>query len=268
MTKTLPIAAKMSIVVAILSIITSTGGLLLENLYRDNASIQAVWFVNDLITLLIAVPLLLSSMHFALNDSFKASLVWVGSLWYLLYNYVFYLYGATFNAFFLIYVLLFVLSVYSLVLTLAQKIAPSLKAHSFVRVPVKAVSTFLFIFAAALGIPWVTLILRFIITGEMPPFEMTIVFATDLSFLVSVLVFSGILLRRKNPWGVVLSAMILLKGVLYPLVLIIGGIYALLTTGVWDAFIPLYAVLWLLCLYFYRLLLTSSSGNYNQPETA
>ena len=70
-------------------------------------------------------------------------------------------------------------------------------------------SNFIFTFAAALGIPWVMLALRFIQVGETPPFEMTIVFAIDLSFLVSVLIFSGILLRKKNTWGVVLSAMVI-----------------------------------------------------------
>lgn len=255
MIKNLQSSTKLSYLVALFAVVASTGGLLLESLYRDSAVIQAVWFVNDLITLLLAVPLLLVSIHFALKGSFRASLLWVGSLWYMLYNYVFYLYGAVFNAFFLLYVLLFVLSVFSLTLTLAQKIAPVLKQIDVEAVPVKAVSRFLFGFAAALGIPWVVLTLRFIVSGDMPPFEMTIVFATDLSFLVSVLIFSGVLLHKKNPWGVVLSAMIMLKGVLYPLVLIIGGVYALLTTGSWDVFIPLYAVLWLLCLYFYRLMM-------------
>jgi CHASE2 domain-containing sensor protein len=83
------------------------------------------------------------------------------------------------------------------------------------------------------------------------------VFATDLSFLVPVLIFSGILLRKKSPWGVITAAMIMLKGVLYPLVLIIGGGLAYLRVGVWDTFIPLYAVLWILCIYFYVRLMKS-----------
>lgn len=167
------------------------------------------------------------------------------------------MYGAAFNAFFLLYVLLFVLSVYSLIIKLAQMNVPALKAQLLDRAPTRAVSNFLFTFAAALGIPWVMLALRFIQVGETPPFEMTIVFATDLSFLVSVLIFSGILLRKKNAWGVVLSAMVMFKGVLYPLVLIIGGLLAFVRVGTWDVFIPLYALLWLLCIYFYQLLLRS-----------
>ncbi|WP_422487168.1 hypothetical protein [Gudongella sp. DL1XJH-153] len=251
MKKSFQVAEKISLVVALLAIVASLGGLLVENLYRDSEAIRAVWFVNDLITLFLAVPILVGSIYFSLKGSLRASLVWVGSIWYMLYNYVFYLYGAAFNAFFLLYVLLFVLSAFSLIITLAQ-IDPKKYVHQLLdHAPIRAVSRFLFFFAAALGIPWVMLVLGFIQSGEAPPFEMTIVFATDLSFLVSVLIFSGILLKKGNVWGVVLSAMILLKGVLYPLVLLIGGVVAYVRVGVWDTFIPLYAILWILCIYFY-----------------
>jgi uncharacterized membrane protein (UPF0136 family) len=104
-------------------------------------------------------------------------------------------------------------------------------------------------------VPWIAMALGFKLSNQVPPFEMTVVFATDLSFLVSVLVFSAILLWKRNTWGLILAAMIMLKGVLYPLVLIIGGALAYFRTGTWDSFIPLYFVLWVLCAYFYRLLL-------------
>ena len=255
MKKQFQIAEKLSLVVALLAIAASLGGLLLENLYRDSEAIRAVWFVNDLITLFVAVPVLVVSIYFASKGSLRAALVWIGSIWYMLYNYVFYMYGAVFNNFFLLYILLFALSVYSLILTFVQINPSKFTSQLLDLVPYKAVSNFLFVFAAALGLPWVMLVLHFVQSGKAPTFEMTIVFATDLSFLVSVLIFSGILLRKKSVWGVVLSAMIMLKGVLYPLVLIIGGVVAFVRVGVWDAFIPLYAVLWILCIYFYRLLL-------------
>lgn len=166
MKQDLPIAAKLSLVVALLSIIASMGGLLMDGLYRDSEAIKAVWFVNDLITVLVAVPILLLSIRLALKGSLRASLVWVGSLWYLLYNYVFYLYGAVFNALFLVYVLLFVLSACSLVLALVHMDIPVLKSRLLEKAPCKPVSFFLFVFAAALGTPWVLLALRFILSGE------------------------------------------------------------------------------------------------------
>jgi len=250
-------AVKLSIVLALLAIIATVGGLAWSNLYRDSELIKAVWFVNDLITLIIAVPLLLGSTVYSLQGSLKAQLIWIGSLWYLLYNYVFYLYGAKFNNFFLLYVILFSLSVYALVMTISNLDIGLVKKRIKEQAPVRAISGFLFFFAFALGMPWIAMVLSFKISGEMPPFETTIVVATDLSFLVSVLLFSAILLWKRNPWGFVIAAMIMLKGLLYPLVLIIGGALAYFRTGTWDSFIPLYFVLWVLCAYFYRLLLKS-----------
>lgn len=250
-------SVKLSIMIALLATIASIGGILWEGLYQDSQAIQAVWFVNDMITLFIAIPLLLASMYFSLKGSKKAQLIWVGSLWYLLYNYVFYLYGAAFNRFFLLYVLLFTLPAFSLVLTLSAMDAGNFRNNFSSKTPTRPISIFLFIFALALGIPWVIMALGFIFSNQAPPFEMTIVFATDLSFLVSVLIFSAILLWKQNSWGYVLAAMIMLKGLLYPLVLIIGGALSYYRTGAWDSFIPLYFTLWLLCTYYYRMLLRS-----------
>lgn len=248
-------AVRLSVILALFAIIASVGGLTWSELYRDSESIKAVWFVNDLITLILAVPLLIAAMAYAIKGSLKAQLVWIGSLWYLLYNYVFYLYGAQFNNFFLLYALLFSLSVYALAITMSNLDMDLIKKSIKEQAPLRAISGFLFFFAFALGMPWIAMTLGFKLSGQIPPFEMTIVFATDLSFLVSVLVFSAMLLWKKNTWGFVLAAMIMLKGLLYPLVLIIGGTLAYFRTGTWDSFIPLYFVLWIMCIYFYRLLL-------------
>ena len=253
---------KLSLALACFAVIASLGGLFLSDLYRDSDTIKAVWFVNDLITLVLAVPILLATIYYAQKGSLKARLIWIGSLWYLLYNYVFYLYGAKFNNFFLLYVLLFALSVYALITAITNLDQAQVEKSIKERAPYKAISGFLFFFAFALGMPWVAMTFGFIISGETPPFEMTIVFATDLAFLVSVLIFSAILLWKNNTWGYILAAMIMFKGLLYPMVLIIGGAFAYLKTGVWDSFIPLYFFLWVLCAYFYRLLMISIDQNY------
>jgi len=254
-------AVRLSLTLALFVVIASLGGLILSDLYRDSDSIKAVWFVNDLITLFLAVPILLISIYYSQKGSLKARLIWIGSIWYLLYNYVFYLYGAQFNNFFLLYVLLFSLSAYALITTISNLDVSLVEKSIKEKAPYRAISAFLFFFAFALGAPWVAMALGFIISGEAPPFEMTIVFATDLSFLVSVLIFSAILLWKKNIWGFILAAMIMFKGLLYPMVLIIGGAFAYFKIGVWDSFIPLYFFLWVLCAYFYRLLMISIDQN-------
>ncbi len=146
-------AVKLSLTLALIAVIASLGGLFLIDLYRDSDTIKAVWFVNDLITLVLAVPILLLAVYYAQKGSLKAQLIWIGSIWYMLYNYVFYLYGAQFNNFFLLYILLFSLSVYALITTITNLNVNLLEKSIKERAPYRAISGFLFSFAFALGAP-------------------------------------------------------------------------------------------------------------------
>lgn len=89
----------LSIIIAVLIAIVSTGGLLWENLYRDNEFITRLWRGNDLVTLTVAASLLVGSMLLARRGSWRALLIWFGTLAFTLYNYAFYLFAAAFNYF-------------------------------------------------------------------------------------------------------------------------------------------------------------------------
>ena len=49
-------------IIGILAIAESVGGLLLDNLYQDNPLVVSGWYGNDLVTLLVALPLLFVSL--------------------------------------------------------------------------------------------------------------------------------------------------------------------------------------------------------------
>ena len=72
---------------------------------------------------------------------------------------------------------------------------------------------------------------------------------------------SGALLWKQDPWGYVLAAMIMLKGTLYRMVLLIGGVISYIRVGIWDMFIPLYVLLWFMCMFFLGLLLKNMGSN-------
>jgi hypothetical protein len=71
----------------------ATLGLLMPRLYRDEEWIKATCFGNDWITLLVAVPLLLTSHRMTRAGSIRGELLWIGT-GYAVYNYAFYLFGA------------------------------------------------------------------------------------------------------------------------------------------------------------------------------
>ena len=127
----------LSAIIAILATLASAGGLSLNNLYRYNTFVTSLLGGNDLVTLIVAVPLLVAALVISMRGSDRAKLVWLAMLNYMLYNYAFYLFAAAFNWFFLIYVALFTLSIFALIFGLVNIDANRIGQKFRDRTPVK-----------------------------------------------------------------------------------------------------------------------------------
>jgi MFS family permease len=215
----------LTIVIAILSLIATAGGLLSSALYRDNFLVTSGWRGNDLVTLFIAVPLLALALVLAWRGSPRARLVWLGMLDYTLYNFAFYLFGTAFNRFFLIYVALFMLSIFALIFGLVQTDVQAIGRQFRDRTPVKWISGYMLFVAAGLTTVYTIQSLGFITTGQLPPIvtltghPTNVVFALDLSLVVPVLVLGAIWLWQRRPWGYVLAVIGNVKGAVYMMAL-------------------------------------------------
>lgn len=244
----------LSLIIAMLAAVASAGGLFFPGLYRDNVLITCAWRGNDLITLAVAVPGLLVSMLFALRGSQKALLVWAGMLGYMVYNYIFYLYGAVFNVFFLLYVLLFTLSIYAIISVMIKLDVQAITNQFRARTPVKWIGGFMVFFAVLLGAMWIAMSLSFVFTGVVPqPILQTghptgVVFATDLSLLVSAMVIGGVLLWRRRSWGYSLAAIVLIKACTYGAAMITMSVFSYNELGTVDPFIQLWIFLSVGCI--------------------
>ena len=251
----------LSIIVIVLAVIASFGGIVANNIYRDNEMVKAVWLGNDIVTLFIVIPVMIGALFFTLRHSLKAQLIWMGMLWYMVYNYIFYMYGTAFNKFFLLYVLIFTLSIYALILALMKIDLKSLKQKMSSKIPVKWISSYMLFFAIMIGGLWIAQSLSFVFT-DVVPVGITqtghlsgVVFATDLSLLVSPLIVGAVLLLKREVWGCIISIISLTKCLFYPFVLVIGGMIAYQRTGTWDSLTPLYILLWVGSLLSYIYLL-------------
>ncbi|MDN3449424.1 hypothetical protein QMA09_04425 [Planococcus sp. APC 3906] len=242
-----------SVLIALMAGISSWGGLFVEGLYRDNELVVAAWQGNDLVTLFLMVPMLLVSLFYSLRASKRGRLFWMGSLWYMIYNYMFYLFGAVFNVFFLLYAALFVFSIYALVLALLQTDVQEWSRSFSEKLPYKTVSVFMLMFAALLGGMWIALSLSFVFTGQVhesilqTDHPTAVVFAVDLTLLTPSMIVGGLLLWRKNRWGPVVGSVVLVKATAYGLALIIMTVISYRNIGVLDPFIPLWITLTLGC---------------------
>jgi hypothetical protein len=221
----------LSVIIAILATAASAGGLFLEGLYRDNAFVTALWGGNDLVTLVVAVPMLVVALILSRRGSHRALLVWLAMLNYMVYNFAFYLFAAAFNRFFLMYVALFTLSVLALIVGLVNIDAKLISQRFRSRTPVKWISGYLLLIATGLSTIYVIQSLGFVATGELPEIIVktghptSVVFALDMSLLVPVFAIGAIWLWRRRPWGYVFASMSMIKGTTYTLVLTVAALW-------------------------------------------
>jgi hypothetical protein len=218
-------AYRLSILVLVLMVGASAGGLLMPGLYRDNARVTAGWFGNDLVTLLVAAPVLAVSLYASSRGSLRARLVWLGMLDYALYNVAYYLFGTAFNSLFLVYVLTFALSLMALVFGLARLDVEALGRRLRAGVGERWIAGFMFFVAVGLSAVYTIDSVRFILTGRLPAvIAMTgkatnLVFALDLTLVVPWFILGGVWLWQRRPWGRVIAAITNVKGAVYMLAL-------------------------------------------------
>ena len=216
----MPAVPWLTIIIAILAIGASLGGIFIDGLYRDNNIIKTGWLANDLVTIPMAIFLIISLLMQKRGDE-RAMLVWMGLMLYMCYNYAFYLFGAKFNDFFLVYVALFSLSLYSLIIGLLNINVYAIHEGVVFRKRQWIISIFLFLLAIPLFIVEVKQCITFIFSGNAPQVP-TLIFALDLSTVIPTTILASILLWKNRPWGNVLAAMMLVKSFGYGLVLVLG----------------------------------------------
>lgn len=258
----------LSIFIAVLATISSLSGLFLNRFYKDNLLITSAMRGNDLITLVLAIPLLVWSLLKLKINSLKAFFVWIGILGYMLYNYIFYLYGTVFNSLFLIYAIIVVLSLYALILSVFGLNVEDIKMKFSERTPVRIVSCFIMFIPLSIGIMEVVQALGGMVSGTIPQITVQgntlntpIVYATDLVLIMPAMVIAAILLWKRKAWGFILAPMLLIKGITYPFALVTMAFFTHKSLGYIDPLTPLYAVFTLGSLISYYLLIKNVESN-------
>ena len=230
------VARRLSTVLLAVMLTQALMGLAFRAAYRDVEWIRTTWFGNDWVTL-VAAPLLLIGLVRAAVGSVRGLLLWLGLIGFALYNYAFYLFGAALNAFLPVYVVAVVLAATVLILALSQVDAIRF-AHS-VRptAPVRLLGGSLVFIAVGLASAWIAMWAAYVFAGRPTPVEpeaFKLVAALDLSLMVPTLGIGGVLLWRRRPWGLVISAIASVQAALYLLVLSVNSVVSIdrgLTNG-------------------------------------
>lgn len=182
--------------------------------YWDTVNSAAQMQANDLVTLLLGLPLLLISFRLTLRGSLRGRLLLTGTLGFILYTYITMSFGAAYNKLFLVYVALSSLSLFAFILSMMSFDLDTLPAHFSEKLPRGWIAGLLFFAAGFLTLAWLGRIAATFATDAIPELENTtsmFIQAMDLGLIVPLCVLSGILLLKRNAWGYLLASVGLTK---------------------------------------------------------
>jgi len=222
-------ARVLSLVILGLMLVQSLLGLLVPRLYPEQAWAIAALRGNDLVTLAVVVPALALALYRSATRASAASVaVWLGLLFYGVYNYAYYAFGAAFSDVFLLHVAAFSASTYAVVLLGGSLDIDAVAIGIRTGPAARVVAAFTTLLGAGLVAAWGTISIRFAVTGQlpadvMPPPAVHLVYALDLGVLAPAFIVSGVLLWLRRPWGAVLAAAANVSAAAYLLVLEVGS---------------------------------------------
>ena len=182
----------------------------------DTVSSVAQMQGNDIITLVVGLPLLLISTWLAFRGSLRGRLLLTGTLGFFLYTYMSMSMLTSYNMLFLVYVALFALSLYALIVSMLSFDLAELPHHFTEKLPRGWIAAVLFAVGGFLLLAWVGRVVPELMNPQTPAaLENTttrVIQAMDLALIAPLAILSGILLLRGSAWGYLLASVTVLKG--------------------------------------------------------
>ena len=203
-----------------------------KGVYRHmSAEVAPQGIAQDVVTLIIGLPLLLFSLVYARKGSLKARFILAGTLGYFLVTYLFYLVMGMYNVLFLVYAALLGTSFFAFTTTLFSFDLNRLPQAFSKSVPVKTAGGFLILNALLIALLWLEIVVPPLLDGSVIPTETEhyttlIVQGLDLGLLLPLAVAAGVLFIQKKPIGF-LAAPVYLVFLSILMIALIGKIIAI-----------------------------------------
>jgi hypothetical protein len=227
----------LSIPLAVFVATAAVGGLFWPGVYaRETALWAAEGKGGDAVNLLVVVPILAVTTSLTVRRSKSAQLIWMGTVMFLLYNFLIYCIAVHFNRLFLVYCAALGLSFYALVGSLKSLPVSDISGDSSSRFPRKTTVTVLLLIAFVFGVQWFREIIPALHSGEAPNsvrdagLLTSPVHVLDLSIVLPGIIVTAIMLARRRPIGIVLAPVLMVFAILM-LIGISGMIFAMRSKG-------------------------------------
>ncbi|MGO9775341.1 MAG: hypothetical protein ACLQGT_15690 [Terracidiphilus sp.] len=201
-----------TIAIVLLVAVTAVAGIFWPATYAKETLYSSAGAIgSDLVDLLLVVPVLLISGILGYRGSVPARLVWLGTLGYLLYNFVLYAFGVHFNPMFLVYCatlsLCFYATVFSLPLISLEQIAQTYSP----RAPRKTTAIVLLVIAILFAVFDLGEDIPALLAGRVPQsviqvdLHVSFIHCLDLIFLIPGMCITAYLLFRRKASGYALG---------------------------------------------------------------
>jgi hypothetical protein len=190
----------LSFVIAILMAVASLTGLLYRTVVYPTDELLESFVPTDVVNLLIGLPILLGSMGLARRGRLIGLLLWPGALFFVLYNYMVYLFAMPLNVAFLLHLTLVTLSAYTVVGLIASLDGQAVRQQLTGSVPERIAGGIL----AGLGLLFLLRVIGVLVSALT---NGTPIADTELGLHVSdvviapALVIGGVLLWRREEFG-------------------------------------------------------------------
>jgi len=182
--------------------------------YNDSISMVPQARAQDIVTLIIGIPLLIISLILLNKNSLKGRLLLTGTVGYFLYTYASYSFFLSYNKFFLLYVALMSLSFFCFIINFTSNELKNLDIHFKQKFPKKYIGIFTIIVGVFICFLWLGMIIPSIdkAPAVLEQYTTLVIQALDLGFIFPVSILSGVLLLLNKSLGYLLAPVVIVKG--------------------------------------------------------
>jgi len=210
-------AYRLSAALGVVALAASATSFFIPGILAGPAVAQGNLRGTALVIMVIAVPVLFTSMYFASRNSARSVVAWLGAVAYIIYQAVLFLFGSPFNSLFLIYAAMLSLGFWSVIVLMRQIDVPAFSARFDGRLPARAIAIYTAALAGLNALVWLRTIVPAVLSDSPDAFlegsGMTTnpVFVQDLAVWLPILMVSSWWLWKGRPLGkLVVGAMLVL----------------------------------------------------------
>jgi hypothetical protein len=163
-----------------------------------------------LVILVLAIPVLLLAIWLERRGSWRAVFVWLGALFYLVYNAFLFLFLTPFNSLFLLYIAFQSLALFS-TLALVRAVDPGRTTNSMRRLPAKGLAIFVWTIVVLNTMAWLQEVLPAMVAENPASFldglgvATNAIYVQDLAFWLPLMTVAAWWMWHRLPLGILLT---------------------------------------------------------------